>query len=336
MFARLAGPQPPEFDAKLLKKNGDDDHGRQRGASRRPSSPASNGAEWIVSSVDDQGAQAQRGAAVHHEQAAADGALPGQEDDDARAAALRGRHRDSRADRRPHHLHANRLGARGGRGARRGARAHQDDVRRRLPAREAERLQDEVRRAGRARGDSADLAAARSGNGQAVPDAGSVLALPADLEPLRRVADAAGDVRRDDRRRHGGRLPVPRQGHGAEVRRLDGHLRPDAGRDRAEGTSPAAGRRRRRRRRRRGVGRAAAARRRRSARAEGAAARAEVHAAAAAVLRGDARQGARGERHRPAEHLRVDHRRAAGSRVRQQDRRAVQAVGARRDDHATC
>ena len=44
------------------------------------------------------------------------------------------------------------------------------------------------------------------------------------------------------------------------------------------------------------------------ARAEGAPAGTEVHAAAAAVLRSDARQGARGERHRPAEHLRLDHR----------------------------
>ena len=42
LFARLAGPQPPEFDAKLLKKNGERDQGRQRGASRRRSSPTSS------------------------------------------------------------------------------------------------------------------------------------------------------------------------------------------------------------------------------------------------------------------------------------------------------
>ena len=70
-----------------------------------------------------------------------------------------------------------------------------------------------------------DVAAARSGNGEAVSDAGSVFALPADLESLRRVADAAGDVRRNDGRHHRRRLRVPRQGHGAEVRRLDGDLR---------------------------------------------------------------------------------------------------------------
>ena len=39
---------------------------------------------------------------------------------------------------------------------------HQDGVRRRVPAGEAERLQDEVRRAGRARSDPADVAAVRS------------------------------------------------------------------------------------------------------------------------------------------------------------------------------
>ena len=49
-------------------------------------------------------------------------------------------------------------------------------VRRRLSAGEAERLQDEGRRAGRARGDSPDLAAIRSGNGAAASHAGSVFA----------------------------------------------------------------------------------------------------------------------------------------------------------------
>ena len=44
---------------------------------------------------------------------------------------------------------------------------------------------------------------------------------------------------------------------------------------------------------------------------------------------GDAGQGARRERHRPAEHLRLDHQRAPGARLREQDRRAVQADGPR-------
>ena len=164
VFARLAGPQPPEFEAKLFKKSGETitvvERGRVEGRARRP---RTRPVDRLVGRH--QGAQAQPRAAVHHEQAAADRAVSRQEDDDAGAAAVRGRHRDSRPDRRPHHLHANRLGARGGRGARRGARAHQDGVRRRLPAREAQRLQDQGGRPGRARGDSADVAAARPGNG---------------------------------------------------------------------------------------------------------------------------------------------------------------------------
>ena len=96
VFARLAGPQPPEFEAKLLKKSGEtitvsneaESKAVLDGLERR-------GVDGLVGRH--QGAQAQRRAAVHHEQAAADGALPGQEDDDARAAAVRGRHRDSRA-----------------------------------------------------------------------------------------------------------------------------------------------------------------------------------------------------------------------------------------------
>ncbi len=125
-----------------------------------------------------------------------------------------------------------------------------------------------------------------------------------------------------------GDVPVPRQGLGAEVRRLDGGLRPGAGRGTHGRTGPRRGERRRRRRRER----AAAADRRRPARAEGAQARAEVHAAAAALHRSDARQGARRERHRPAEHLRLDHRRASRTRdYVEQDRRPVQADGARHD-----
>ncbi len=62
-------------------------------------------------------------------------------------------------------------------------------------------------------------------------------------------------------------------------------------------------------------------------------ARAEVHAAAAAVHGSDARQGARGERHRAAEHLCLHHRRAPGSQLRQQARGQVQADRARPNHH---
>ena len=149
-------------------------------------------------------------------------------------------------------------------------------------------------------------------------------ALPADLEPVRRVADAARDVRRDDGRHRrrattcsASRAPVPKfaglawRSTAQDARTRASEPRGPEPADASAATDDDDG----------AVGRAAAARRRRPARAEGAAARAEVHAAAAALHRSDAGEGARGERHRPAEHLRVDHRRAPGPRLREQDRR---------------
>ena len=88
IFARLAGPQPPEFEAKLLKKGGDAIKvGNEEQSKAILADLEQRGVDRLVG--HDQGAQAQRAAAVHHQQAAADGALPGQEDDDARAAAVR-------------------------------------------------------------------------------------------------------------------------------------------------------------------------------------------------------------------------------------------------------
>ena len=138
--------------------------------------------------------------------------------------------------------------------------------------------------------------------------AGPVLPVPVDLEPVRGVADAAGDVRRDDRRHHGratisfrakGSVPkfagwmavYNQEARGAGDERANGAPGPDARTaedDEASSVLPPLAK-----------GDDA-----RAARAE---AGAEVHAAAAALQRGDARQGARRERHRPAEHLRVDH-----------------------------
>ena len=108
-----------------------------------------------------EGAQERGGAALHHQQAAAGGALPGQEDDDDRAAALRGHRAAGRWGGRSDHLHANRLDSRVGAGDHGRARVHRPDLRPGLRAREAERLQDEIRRPGRARGDPPDLDAVR-------------------------------------------------------------------------------------------------------------------------------------------------------------------------------
>ena len=122
---------------------------------------------------------------------------------------------------------------------------------------------------------------------------------------------------------------LPRLREGAAARRRSGRVR--RGRCRRGGR----GRRGRRGRRRSRDRPAAADGGERPPRAQGAPAGAEVHAAAAAVRRGDAGQGARGERHRPAEHLRVDHRDAADARVRGEDREPVQADAAGPAGHPT-
>ena len=154
--ARLAGPVPPEFDARLLKRDGANIKvGNKEEADKVLADLKA--ADWVVSSVIDQGTQEERGSALHHVQAAAGVALPGQEDDDDRAAAVRRDRAAGRRGRRSHHLHAYRLDARVGTGDHRGARAHRREVRPRLRAREAERLQDQEGRAGRARSDPADL-----------------------------------------------------------------------------------------------------------------------------------------------------------------------------------
>ena len=115
---------PPEFDARLVRK-GDAAAKVRNEAEAKAVLADLERATFVVSSVTHEGAEEARGPAVHHEQAAAGVALPGQEDDDGRAAAVR-RHRAAGrgGGGRSHHLHANRLGARGRPGARRSARPH--------------------------------------------------------------------------------------------------------------------------------------------------------------------------------------------------------------------
>ena len=162
---------------------------------------------------DDEGAEEARDPAVHHEQAAAGVAVPGQEDDDAGAAALRG-HRSAGRGRggRPHHLHADGLGSPVRPGAGRSAAAHRRPVRRRLSARAAEPVPREGERAGCARSDSADVHEVHAGRGAAASHARPALPLPHHLGAVRRVADDACGVRRHDDRHHGGRLSLPGEG----------------------------------------------------------------------------------------------------------------------------
>ena len=202
IIARLAGPVPPEFDAKLLKKGGDDHQGRQRGRSRRRCSPTSKRADvdrrrrsrrrsarstrsppFITSKLQQAARFPVKKTMMIAQQLYEGIELPGEEARSASSPTCEPTRRACRTRRSTD-----------------GARVHRRRVRRRLRAGEAERLQGEGGRAGRARSDPPDVDAVRPGDGAGAPDAGSVLPLPADLEPLRRVADAAGDVRRDDRR----------------------------------------------------------------------------------------------------------------------------------------
>jgi DNA topoisomerase-1 len=76
LFARLSGDTPPEFDAKVVKK---DLQNHPRGSRAR---------QFHRPIRRHEGTPSSRHPSVHHEQAAAAVTLPGEEDDDGRAAAL--------------------------------------------------------------------------------------------------------------------------------------------------------------------------------------------------------------------------------------------------------
>ena len=234
---------------------------------------------------------------------------------------------------RSHHLHAHRLGARRRSGARRSARPHRHAVRRRLRARAAEPLQGQVDRAGRARSDSADVDGVSPRVGARASDAGPVLPLSADLEPVRRVADDAGACSTTRRWTSppATTCSAPRARCRSSPAGWRSTARAPAKRTRASApSSPRAGRR----------GQAETDDEPASgvlpALSEGQTL--DVRAITPEQKftqppprfnEGVARQGARRERHRPAEHLRVDHQRAAGARLREQDRRPVPADDSR-------
>ena len=164
-----------------------------------------------------EGAAPQPAAALHHGEAAAGGGEParlhGEEDDDARAAALRGRRARRGGRGRPHHVHAHGLGAALDRGGGRGARLHRGGLRQGPPARGAERLQDEGEvGAGGPRGRPSDLAGVDAGARRAVLRANRrarhVPAVRAHLEPVRRVPDGPGGLRPDHGRHRRRRAPT--------------------------------------------------------------------------------------------------------------------------------
>ena len=97
-------------------------------------------------------------------------------------------------------------------------------LRREVSAGEAELLQVQKRRAGSARSDSSHRRGAHAGKRATVSAGRHVPAVPDDLAALRRLADGSGRFRPDHRGHFRGRLHVPRQRIGGEVRRISGRL----------------------------------------------------------------------------------------------------------------
>ena len=228
LFATLAGPQPPEFEAKLVKKGDETIKVGNEEESKKVLRDL-EGAAFTVTSVATKERKRNAAPPFITSKLQQTARYPGEADDADRPAALR-RHRAAGIGRRragrPHYLYAHRLDPRVRRCAGGASRAHRDGVRRGIRAREAERLQNEGRCAGRARGHPSHVDGVRPGKGAAVPQRRAVFALSPDLEPLRRLADAARHLRRNHRGHSGGRLSVPRQGHGAEIPGLARGLRP--------------------------------------------------------------------------------------------------------------
>ena len=111
--ARLAGDVPPEFDARLVAQGRRGRQGPQRGRGEGRARPTSSAPTFVVSSVQTKERRKNPVPPFITSKLQQAVALPGQEDDDGGAAAVR-RHPAARRGSagRPHHLHANRLGAR--------------------------------------------------------------------------------------------------------------------------------------------------------------------------------------------------------------------------------
>ena len=103
----------------------------------------------------------------------------------------------------PHHLHAHRLREPVEGSAHGDPRLHHEELRRRLPAEVADRLQEHRQeRAGGPRGHPADLDRAHAGIGGAVPERRAAQALRDDLEARALLPDDARQVRHGGRRLH--------------------------------------------------------------------------------------------------------------------------------------
>ena len=308
--------QPPVFAANLAQEGRQERRGR-RTASEAATVRARPRGRGLHASTKVQAKERRRNPVPPFitSQAPAGGlqeaALPGQEDDAGGAAPLRGRRARRRRQRRPHHLHAHRLHARLRRRPDRGARAASarptaTSTCPRSRTSTAARRTRRTRTRPSARPTSTAIPSRSSASCRRTSYALYKLIWNRFVASQMRPAVYDETCRRTSRR---GPLPPPRQGLDPEVRGLPRRLRGDAGRE-ARGEAEGG-------RDRAPGGRTGARRRRRPAPSprggrrpgpQEARHRPALHAAAAALQRGEPGQGARGERHRPPLHLRLDHR----------------------------
>ena len=125
--ARLAGPVPPEFDAKLLKRDDANDQGRQQGRSRRCARPICARRRGSCDSVTTK--ERKKGAVPPFitsklQQAAR---FPVKKTMMIAQQLYEGIELPGEGGRRSHHLHAYRFDARVGSGADRGSRVHRHE-----------------------------------------------------------------------------------------------------------------------------------------------------------------------------------------------------------------
>ena len=202
--------------------------------------------------------------------------------------------RDRRRPGRAHHLHANRLDRDRRRGDGRGARGHRRALRRAVHDAQGPGLQDEVQgRPGGARVDPPDQLPARPGFAGRLAQAGRAAPVPAHLAARARLADGAQGARDHDDRAGRRRLRAARLGDQGRCSTASPGSTPRAATTRRPTTTRRPAR----------CPRSPRATARRVARRHPDPA---LHRAAAALHGGDADQGARGARHRPAVDLRRD------------------------------
>ena len=223
------------FEAELKKIDGHNPHLTNETDAKAVVADL-NKLPFVVTKVEKRNRKKRPGRSLHDQYGAAgsgeEAGVLGPPHHARRPGSLRG-HGDRRGcPDRPHHLHADRLGAGIRRRHRERPRVHPEELRQALPAGDAQsvHLQGGAG-SGRARGHPAHRCAPPPGGHAEVPGAGPVPALSAHLAAVRRVADEPGDLRHDHRGLRSGQVPAAGNRIGDDLRRLPCalHRRPRGG-----------------------------------------------------------------------------------------------------------